>query len=142
MNIDYLNLAIKESFKSKITSDFPVGCVIVCDDVVIAKAHNRRNKTKKTIDHAEIIAICKANKLKNEWRIADCDMYLSMAPCDMCKNVIRESRIKNVYYLLEKDEIKSLCNNTKFHLINDDSINNKLTDKYIKIVHDFFTNLR
>ena len=98
MKDKYMELAIKQAEKAYKLGEVPVGCVIVKDDKVIAKAHNIVEKKKDSTMHAEIIAIKKASKKLKNWRLLDCDMYVTLEPCLMCKSAIELSRIKNVYY--------------------------------------------
>lgn len=98
MKHKYMELAIKQAEKAYKLGEVPVGCVIVKDDKVIAKAHNMVEKKKDSTMHAEIIAIKKASKKLKNWRLLDCDMYVTLEPCLMCKSTIELSRMKNVYY--------------------------------------------
>lgn len=95
---DYMRLALGLAEKSKKTEDVPVGAVIVKDGKIIAKAYNKRNKTGKTIDHAEIIAITKANKKLHNFRLDDAEIYVTKEPCLMCMGTLLSSRIKKIYY--------------------------------------------
>ena len=120
--------------------DFPVGALIVCNEKIISKAYNKRNKSNITTDHAEIIAIIKACKRKKSWRLNDCDLYVTLEPCNMCKTIIIESRIKNVYYLLSRDKSKNQYKGTKFKQI--ESSNNKLVKEYKDKISTFFSDKR
>ena len=64
--------AIKQAKKAAVIGDVPIGCVIVEDDKIIARAYNQRNKKKTTLAHAELLAIQKASKKVNDWRLEDC----------------------------------------------------------------------
>ena len=64
-------------------------------------------------------------------------MYVTLKPCEMCQKVINSSRIKNVYYLLDKPSSKKEYNKTKYTLINDE-----YSEKYFQILHNFFDKLR
>ena len=92
----YINLAIKEAKKALNKEEIPVGAVIVKNGKVISKAHNKRNKSNRIIDHAEIIAINKANRKLKNWRLEDCEIYITLEPCPMCASAIEQSRIKKV----------------------------------------------
>jgi|SRR5690625_1068080 len=94
----FLDLAHKEAIKAFKKNEVPIGAVIVKDGKVIAKAHNNREKTQKFYGHAEFIAMKKANKKLNSWRLEDCDLYVTLEPCAMCAGAIIEARIKNVYF--------------------------------------------
>ena len=90
--------AIKEAKKAELIDEVPIGCVIVRDDKVIARGHNVRETKKTPLGHAEIIAIDKASKKLDKWRLEDCDIYVTIEPCIMCAGAIIQSRIRNVYY--------------------------------------------
>ena len=94
----FMNLALKEAEKAALEDEVPVGAVIVCDDKVIARAHNQRDKKNLTYAHAEMLAIIKANKKLGSWRMPECDIYITLEPCIMCMGAIIQSRIKNIYY--------------------------------------------
>lgn len=126
---------IKESLKSLKHNDVPIAAFIVKNDKIISKAHNNRTKKHLTINHAEIMAISKANKKLKDFRLFDCDLYVTLEPCDMCMNVIKEARIKNVYYLIPRNENKKIYSKTNKCIIND--IDNKSL-KYKDLLTQFF----
>ena len=98
MNELYMQLALKEAKKALKKNEVPVGAVIVKNNKVISKAYNQKEKTNNVTKHAEIIAISKAcNKTKN-WRLDDCEIYVTMEPCMMCCGAIEQSRIKKIIY--------------------------------------------
>lgn len=89
-----------EARKAKKQNEVPVGCVIVKNNKIISKAHNTKQKTHNCTNHAEINAIIKAERKLRDWRLDDCDLFVTLEPCKMCMEVIRQARIKRVYYLL------------------------------------------
>ena len=98
MDLKYMEMAYNEAVKAFNKNEIPVGCVIVRDDKVIAKAHNLRGTNNLVTSHAEILAISKANKKLNSWRLDDCDIYVTLEPCAMCSGAIIQARIKNLYF--------------------------------------------
>lgn len=92
----YMDIAIKEAKKALKKEEIPVGAVIVKDGKVIAKAYNKRNKSNKVKDHAEIIALSKANKKLKNWRLLGCDIYITLEPCPMCASAIEQSRVRRI----------------------------------------------
>ena len=92
----YMKEAIKQAKKAAVIGDVPIGCVIVEDDKIIARAYNQRNKKKTTLAHAELLAMKKACKKLGDWRLEDCTMYITLEPCQMCAGAIVQARIPRV----------------------------------------------
>lgn len=90
--------ALKEAQKAYKKNEVPVGCVIVCNDKIIARSHNLKEKLNETLAHAELLAIKKANKKLKSWRLDECDLYVTLEPCPMCAGAIIQARIKNLYF--------------------------------------------
>ncbi len=93
----YMKQALKEAEKAYRKLEVPVGAVIVKDGKIIARAHNQKETKTDTTKHAEILAIQKASKKLETWRLIDCEMYVTLEPCSMCAGAIINSRIKKVY---------------------------------------------
>lgn len=97
MEEKFMKEALKEAKKAYEKLEVPVGAVIVKDGKVIARAHNLKETKNIATAHAEILAIEKASKKLNSWRLIDCDMYVTLEPCTMCMGAIISARIKNLY---------------------------------------------
>lgn len=93
----FMKEALKEAKKAYKKLEVPVGVVIVKDDQIIARGYNQKESKNSSIKHAEIIAIEKACKKLNNWRLNDCDMYITLEPCSMCAGAIINSRIRKIY---------------------------------------------
>ena len=93
----YMKEAIKQAKKALHIGEVPIGCVIVYEDKIIGRGYNRRITDKNTLSHAELNAIKKASKVMDDWRLDDCEMYVTLEPCQMCSGAIVQSRIKKVY---------------------------------------------
>ena len=93
----FMKEALKEAKNAYKKDEVPVGVVIVKDGEIIARAYNLREKKQCATAHAEILAIEKASKKLNSWRLIDCDMYVTLEPCTMCMGAIISARIKNLY---------------------------------------------
>lgn len=134
-NIDFI---IKESLISLDYKDVPIGAIIVKDGKIISSAYNTREKDQNVLGHAEINAIIDAQKKLNNWNLNGCDLYVSLKPCSMCSEIIKQSRISNVYYLVDKSEEKK-----EFYKTNFNKINNHLKEQeYLSILSNFFKELR
>ena len=93
----FMNEALKEAKKAYKKEEIPVGAVLVKEGKIISKAHNLKESKRSSISHAEILAIQKANKKLNAWRLEDCEMYITLEPCMMCMGAIINARIKKIY---------------------------------------------
>ncbi|MBQ9072072.1 MAG: nucleoside deaminase [Bacilli bacterium] len=107
MNEYYMNIAIKEAKKAYKYEEVPVGAVIVKKNKLIAKAFNKKEKTKNVTKHAEIIAISHACKKLKNWRLDECEIYVTMEPCMMCSGAIKQSRIKKIVYGVKNENYGS-----------------------------------
>ncbi len=120
---EFMKEALKEAKKAFNKNEVPIGAVIVKDNIVIAKAHNLRETKNMSIAHAEVLAIEKACKKLNSWRLNDCDIYVTVEPCPMCAGALLNSRIRKLYFgttdqksgavvsnLNELDLSKTFCN--------------------------------
>ena len=112
-----MDLAIKEAIKAASEDEVPVGCVIVKDDKVLTKAHNKKIAKKDATAHSEVECIKKASKKLDNWHLDDCEMYVTLEPCLMCGGAIVNSRIKKVYYAAKDPKGGSLGSNFDIKLI-------------------------
>lgn len=115
--------------------EIPVAALIIKDDKIISKGYNKRNKKQNPLLHAEIIAIYKASKKLKSWKLNDCELYVSLEPCHMCKEVIKECRIKKVVYFADKT--KKI--NYKTNFVKE---KNDYNFKYSELLTNFFKKLR
>lgn len=103
MNIQeaYMQQALKQAKLAFENDEVPVGAVIVHNNTIIGRAHNRIKMLKDPTAHAEMIAITQAaTYLRNE-RLQDCDAYVTIEPCSMCAGAMVLARIRNLYYSTE-----------------------------------------
>ena len=106
----FMEIALKEAKKANKKDEVPIGAVIVKDNKVIAKGYNKREKSKNAINHAEIVAIKRACRKLKDWRLENCEMYVTLKPCPMCAGAISNARIKRVYFGAEETNNKdNLC---------------------------------
>lgn len=90
--------AIKEAKKAAEIDEVPVGAVIVKNGKIISRAHNLREKKQDATCHAEVLAIQKACRKLNSWRLEGCSIYVTIEPCSMCAGTILQARLKSVVY--------------------------------------------
>lgn len=121
MKNKYIDLAYKEALKAYKCDEVPVGAVIVLNGKVIAKAYNKKVSSNDVCAHAEILAIKKASAKLKDWRLVDCEMYVTLEPCPMCAGAIEQSRIKKVYigtksnFSSNQEIIDKIFNNREFY---------------------------
>ncbi len=139
--------ALKEAIKAYKKLEVPVGAVIVKDEEIIARAHNLKEIKNDTTKHAEILAIQKASKKIEAWRLEECEMYVTLEPCAMCAGAIINSRIKKVYIGTE-DPKAGACGSV-LNIFADYKFNHKveyetgiMKKECEKILKDFFKELR
>ncbi len=95
----FMKMAIKQAqLGAEKYDEVPIGAVIVKDGKVIARAHNLKEKKNCANYHAEMVAIEKATKKLNSWRLIGCDMYVTLEPCPMCVGALINARIDNIYF--------------------------------------------
>ncbi len=109
----YMNLAFREAEKASIKDEVPVGCVIVKDGIVVAKAHNQTIKNNNSYSHAEHIAIQKALKKLGQTYLIDCDIYVTLEPCMMCAGMISLARINKLVYGASDEKSGMIDSNIK-----------------------------
>ena len=145
-DIDYMKYALKEAKKAFLLGEVPVGAIIVKNCEIIAKAHNLKEKNKDSTAHAEILAIKKASKKLNNWRLNDCTMYITLFPCPMCASAINQSRISKIVYgtipeYVDKSIINSILNDKKYGN-SVEIVENSLKNECLLLLQDFFKKKR
>ena len=147
MQEKFMKEALKEAKKAYEKEEVPVGCVIVKDGKIIARAHNLKETKHDTTKHAEILAIQKASKKLKSWRLIDCDMYVTLEPCSMCAGAIINSRIRKVYYGASDEKTGAI--GSVFNLLEDYKFNHKveyqsgiMQEECEEILKEFFKYLR
>ncbi len=94
----YMQFALDEARAAKGRGEVPVGCVIVRDGEVIARAGNRTLADKDPTAHAELLAVRQAAATLDSERLADCDLYVTLEPCTMCAAALSFARIRRLYF--------------------------------------------
>ena len=93
----YMKEALRLAKKAASIGEVPIGCVIVYEGKIIGRGYNRRTIDKNTLSHAELNAIRKASKYMGDWRLENCDIYITLEPCQMCSGAIIQARMRKVY---------------------------------------------
>ena len=124
MEEKFMKEAIKEALKAYEKKEVPVGAVIVKDWKISARAHNIKEEKNDTTKHAEILAISKASKKLQSWRLTDCEMYVTLEPCSMCAGACIGARIKKVY--IGTMDLKTGACGSVLNLLEDYTFNHKV----------------
>lgn len=141
--MNFMDLAIEQAKKTD--TDIPVGAVIVNDGEVIAKAFNTREKDNDISSHAEILAIRKAEQVLNNWRLDNCELYVTLEPCPMCGWAIIQSRIKTVYFGSYDTNYGAFTSSIDLRKLSNSKLNvygGIKEDACNALINDFFNNLR
>jgi len=145
--VKYMLEALKEAELAKLEDEVPIGCVIVKDDQIIARAHNQREATNNPLGHAETLAIKKASEVLNDWQLVDCDLYVTIEPCIMCGGAIIQSRIRKVIY--GAPDLKGGAFGSSINILDAQNINHRpeivkgiLEEECTKIIKDYFKSKR
>ena len=121
VNESWMKLALLEARKAFRKKEIPIGAIIVKDNKIIGKGYNQIELLKDSTAHAEMIAITSASNTLNNWRLNDCDIYVTLEPCAMCAGAIVKSRIRNVFFGAYNNSdgcvasLYNLCNDSRFN---------------------------
>lgn len=99
----FMRQALLEADKALDAGEVPVGAVIVCDNQVIARAHNQTELLTDVTAHAEILAITAASSFFDSKYLPDCTLYVTLEPCLMCAGAIAWSQLARVVYAASDD---------------------------------------
>ena len=141
-----MSLAIKEAIKARKKNEVPVGAIIVdgCGNV-IAKAHNLVETRNDPTCHAEKLVIEKALKITGQRFLNDCDIWVTLEPCVMCAGLIKQTRIRRLYYGAEDKKGGAIDNGVRVFSFNKKTIEIFLcffSFHSLKLLKDFFHYIR
>jgi tRNA(adenine34) deaminase len=114
MHGSLMDLAIEEARAAQAAGEVPIGCVIVRDGAVLARAGNRTLRDQDPTAHAEILAIRQAAAAIGSERLIDCDLYVTLEPCTMCAAAISFARIRRLYYAAADPKGGAVENGVRF----------------------------
>ena len=146
-DIKFMQMAIEEARKAEAIGEVPIGAIIVYEGEVISKAHNLRETEQSAVAHAELLAIEKACKKMQTWRLEEATLYVTLEPCAMCSGAIILSRIPKVVY--GATDPKGGCAGTFMNLLQDSRFNHQseivsgvLAEECGMLLSTFFQELR
>ena len=141
-----MSLAIKEAIKARKKNEVPVGAIIVdgCGNV-IAKAYNLIETRNDPTCHAEKLVIEKALKITDQKFLNDCDIWVTLEPCVMCAGLIKQTRIRRLYYGAEDKKGGAVDNGVRVFSDNKTSIeiySGFSATQSERLLKDFFHDIR
>jgi tRNA(adenine34) deaminase len=94
----FMREALRMADKALKAEEVPVGAVVVCEGKIIARAHNQTELLKDATAHAEMLALTAAEAAIGDWRLTDCDLYVTKEPCAMCAGALVHTRVRRVIF--------------------------------------------
>lgn len=144
---NFMKEAIKEARHAEEIGEVPIGAVVVFDGQIIGRGYNRREIDQQATAHAEMMAIQEANMKLGNWRLENCQLFVTLEPCPMCSGAIILSRIEEVYY--GPSDPKGGAAGTLFNLLEDKRFNHQsyvekgvLEKESSELLKSFFKKLR
>jgi tRNA(adenine34) deaminase len=110
----FMDMALAQARTAGARGEVPIGCVVVRDGAVIARAGNRTLADHDPTAHAEIVAVRAAAAALGSERLVDCDLYVTLEPCAMCAGAISFARIRRLYYGAPDPKGGAVDNGVKF----------------------------
>ena len=143
----FMKAALKEAEKAERKEEVPIGCVIVKDGKIFARAHNLRQTKRLATAHAEILAIEKACRKITDWRLDGYEIFITLEPCAMCAGAIANARISKVYFgAYEKKGGGAV---SKFNILSESGLNHVteweggvLEEECSAVIKNFFSSRR
>ncbi len=139
----YMQTALEEARIAASEGEVPIGAVVVCDGVVVARAHNRRENDADPSAHAEYRAMLEASRALGRWRLTGCTVYVTLEPCLMCAGLMVNARIDRCVY--GAADPKGGAFGTLFDVSNDPRLNHAFrvtsgvcADECAQVLRDFF----
>ena len=94
----FMREALRQGQKAYAADEVPVGAVVMRDGKIIARAYNQVELLKDATAHAEMLALTQAEAAVGDWRLMDCDLYVTKEPCAMCAGAVVHTRIRRVIF--------------------------------------------
>src|SRR2546430_1710140 len=94
----FMREALRLAMKARAAEEVPIGAVVVREGKIISRAHNQVELLKDATAHAEMLGLTAAEAAIGDWRLTDCDLYVTKEPCPMCAGAIVHTRIRRVIF--------------------------------------------
>ena len=144
---NFMAQALALAAEAAAAGEVPVGCVIVRDGEIVGRGRNRREEKQATASHAEMEAIAQANEHLGTWRLDDCELYVTLEPCQMCAGALVQARLGKV--VIGAMNPKAGCAGSVLNLLQMKQFNHQvemqtgvLEQECSAMLSDFFARLR
>jgi tRNA(adenine34) deaminase len=139
--------ALRLAEKARVAEEVPIGAIVVRDGRIISRAYNQVELLKDATAHAEMLALTAAEAAVGDWRLTDCDLYVTKEPCPMCAGAIVHTRIRRVVFGCA--DIRAGAAGTVMNLVDNAALNHRcqitsgvLQNECASILQDFFRKKR
>lgn len=146
-DLELMREALAEARLALAEGELPIGCVIARNGEIIARGHNLRQQTNDPTAHAEIVAMRRASKILNSWRLDGCTLCVTLEPCPMCAGAISQARVSRLVYGAADERYG--CAGSVYRIPEDPAFNHFcpcdggiLEEECAALLHDFFENRR
>jgi len=143
----FMHEALRLAAKARAADEVPVGAVVVREEKIISRAYNQVELLKDATAHAEMLALTAAEAALSDWRLTDCDLYVTKEPCPMCAGAIVHTRIRRVIFGCS--DIRAGAAGTVMNLLQHKALNHRcqvtsgvLQAECAALLQDFFQKKR
>ncbi len=143
----WMRHALKLAKKAQEQGEVPVGAVIIANDKIIAEGWNKTIQLHDPTAHAEIVAIRQAGQIKQNYRLVNLTMFVTLEPCPMCAGALVHSRLKNI--IIAAKDPRTGCAGSLMNLLQHNDLNHQLNVKVgvlateaSQLISDFFKKKR
>lgn len=143
----WMQHALKLAKKAQEQGEVPVGAVIIANDKIIAEGWNKTIQLHDPTAHAEIVAIRQAGQIKQNYRLVNLTMFVTLEPCPMCAGALVHSRLKNI--IIAAKDPRTGCAGSLMNLLQHNDLNHQLNVKVgvlateaSQLISDFFKKKR
>ena len=147
VNNQFMLSALEQAKKAALSDEVPVGAVLVLDGKIIAEGHNLTIFNNDPTAHAEVVAIREACRIIGNYRLTQCELYVTLEPCCMCAGTIMQARLQKIYF--GAYDRKSGVASSELNLFDDRRLNHQTTcvggimaDSSKRLLQKFFLNKR
>ena len=121
----FMQAAIEQAKLAELAGEVPVGAVVVKEGQIIATGFNQPIKDKDPTAHAEVVAMRRAAKLLDNYRLLECDVYVTLEPCPMCLGAMLYARVRNLYF--GAYDAKAGAVSSVFQLLDEPRLNHRIS---------------